>query len=53
MKRVITCGRVFVLGEVLYSPALEMFNGAAAEIDMGGATPVAWVNGEAFELREV
>ena len=50
MKRVIICGRVFVGGKILYSPALELHNGMAAEIDMDGSCPVAWVNGEAFEL---
>jgi len=50
MKRVIVRGMVFVWDKVLYSPSLEMFNGVAAEIDMSGERPVAWVNGEAFEL---
>lgn len=50
MKRVIVRGCVIVDGARLFSSALELHHGSVAEIDIGGVRPVAWVNGEAFEL---
>lgn len=50
MKRVITCGRVFVGEKILYSAALEPHNGQTAEIDLSGTRPMALVGSEAFEL---